>query len=190
MRGNYVQILPTPNIGVPRLWFFKRTSNLVLPLACAQVTSINDTFDIVEVSTLPDTFAIGTEIDACAYRPPFNITGETTISDITGTSILLTDPLPDLSIGDYLALDGQTPVPQIPVEYTQVLAQMVVCQVYEIQGYKDKLAAAEKSLEKYQKALLGMISPRVKNKTKIIMPVNGGFLAGNQNRMANFPAGR
>lgn len=187
-KGNYVQILPTPSIGVARFWFLKRTSDLILTSSAAQVTAVNGA--VITVATVPSTLTVGDTVDALGDQPPFNILGGGEITDITGTDITLDGAVDDLAVGDWLALEGQTPVPQIPVEYRILLAQRVVVKIYELQGYLEKMKAAQEKLMEYEKDTLSLVTPRVQSQTKVISPVNGGFLSGNQNRMTNFPAGR
>jgi hypothetical protein len=189
MRGNYVQILPTPNIGVTRLWYFKRTSKLVATTAACQVTAINGA--VITVSSIPSTISVGSFVDALGDQPPFNILGDDLeILDITSTDITLDAAVDTLQLGDWLALHKQTPVPQIPVEYRVLLAQRVVVKIYELQGYLDKMKAAQMKLKEYEDATFSLVSPRIKSQTKIIMSVNGGFLGASGARMTNFPASR
>lgn len=187
-RGNYIQILPTPPVGHPRFWYLKRTSELVTTAEASQVTVIAS--NVITVSSIPSSLSIGISIDALGDQPPFNILGTRSITDVTGSNITLDSAVTDLSVGDWLAPEGQTPVPQIPVEYRIQLVQRVIVKVYELQGYLDKMKAAEEKLKEYELATLGLISPRVKSQTKIINPVIGGFLSANSNRLTNFPAGR
>lgn len=190
MRGNYVQILPIPNIGVARLWYFKRTNDLILTSQAGQINLIDILNLTVSVNFVPTNFIVGSSMDFCGDQPPFNVFGTQIITAINGTDITL-DALPDeISVGDWLCLEGQTPVPQIPVEYRLPLTQRVVCKIYELQGYNDKLAAAQKKLKEYEENAMNMITPRVKSQTKIVNPVNGGFMSGSRNRLTNFPAGR
>lgn len=188
MRGNYVQILPTPNIGHARLWFFKRPSNLVLTSQCSQVVS--SAGPVVTVSSVPSILTVGASVDICGDQPPFNVLGERVIDSINGTDITLDAEVIDMQAGNWISLHGQTPIPQIPVEFRPLLEQRVVSKIYELQGYLDKLGASNKSLEELEEATFNLITPRVKSQTKVINPINGGFLSGNQNRMTNFPAGR
>lgn len=189
LRGNYVQILPTPNIGTVRLWFFKRVSTLIATTAACQVVSIAG--PIVTVASIPSTITVGGFVDSLGDQPPFNILGDNQeILAISGSDITLDDTVTDLAAGDWIALHNQTPVPQIPVEFRVLLAQRVVCKIYEIQGYLEKLKAAQAKLKEYEDDTFNLITPRVKSQTKVINAVNGGFLAGNPNRMANFPATR
>jgi hypothetical protein len=188
MKGNQVQILPTPSIGVARLWHFKRPSQLVLTSACSQVTSVNGA--VISVSSVPDTFAVGTDVDVLGDQPPFNILGEREITDITGTDITLDSAVDDVTEGDWIALHNQTCVPQIPVEFRPLLEQRVAVKIYELQGYLEKMERAKESLKELEEATFNMINVRVKSQTKVINPSNGGFLGSNQPRITNFPASR
>lgn len=188
MRGNFVQILPIPNIGVARFWFYKRPSQLIPTNQAAQITAINGA--VLTVASVPSTLAVGDDVDVLGDQPPFNVLGEGVITDITNTDITLDAVDYDIEIGDWIALHNQTPIPQIPVEFRPLLEQRVVSKIYELQGYLDKLAASDKKLKELEADTFNLITPRIKSQTKIINPINGGFLAGNQNRMTNFPAGR
>lgn len=188
MKGNYVQILPIPNIGVARLWYTKRTSELILTSAGAQITAINGA--VITVSTVPSSIVVGVSVDALGDQPPFNILGTRDVDDVSGTDITLDSAVDDLAVGDWLALEGQTPIPQVPVEYRLILAQRVVCKIYELQCYLEKWKAAKEVLKQYEEATANLITPRVKSQTKVVNPINGGFMSQNSNRATNFPAGR
>ncbi len=186
--GNYIQILPTPIVGKARLWYIKRTSDLILPTQASQVTAIADA--VISVSSVPSTIFAGVFVDACGDQPPFNILGNREVTDVTGTDITLDLAVDGLAVGDWLALEGQTPIPQIPVEFRILLAWRVVELAWELQGYMEKAAAAKKRRMEYVQDTFGLITPRVSSDTKVISPINGGFLAGNASNMTNFPAGR
>jgi hypothetical protein len=185
MKGNFVQILPTPTNGTVRLWYAGRPSRLVATSACAQVTAIVD--NVITVASLPTNMLTGHLVDAVGDQPPFNVLSTRTIDSINGTEITLNEAVDGLSVGDWICLNKQTCVPQIPVEFRPLLEQRVVCQAYEAQGYLEKLGAAQKKLKELEEATFSMITPRVKTRTKVISPVNGGFLSGAR-RLTNFPA--
>lgn len=187
MKGNKVQILPTPNIGTPRFWYFRRPNTLVETADAAQITVING--NVVTVGTLPSTMLVTTDIQFCQDQPTFNMLGTYEISAISGLDITLTGTMPtDLAVGDWMCLENQTPVPQIPVEFRPLLEQRVVVKVYELQCYLDKMKAAKVVLDEMTSDIFGLITPRVQSQTKVINPVNGGFLCGRGGW--NFPAGR
>lgn len=188
MRGNQVQILPTPSIGYARLWYSRRPSVLVSTTVCAQVTAINGA--VLSVSSVPSNLVVGSLVDVCGDQPPFNILGSSDITDITGTDVTLSDPITDVAVGDWICLENQTCVPQIPVEFRPLLEQRTVVKMYELQGYLDKMQVAKASLQELEAATFNLITPRVKSQTKVIVAINGGVLAGNPNKMTNFPAAR
>ena len=162
---------------------------MVITSAAAQITAINS--NVYTVSSFPSTMLVGTSCDFCGDQPPFNLLAEAqAITNISGTDLTFTAAITGVAVGDWIALNGQTPVPQIPVEYRLLLAQRVVCKIYELQGYLQKLQAAQMKLKEYEDATITLITPRIKSQTKIINPINGGFLAGNQNKLTNFPAGK
>lgn len=188
MKGNYIQILPIPNLGVARFWFYKRPSDLIATTAACEITAVNG--PVITVASIPSTIVTGEFVDALGDQPPFNILGDDLeILDITGSDITVDSTVDNLAIGDWIALHNQTPIPQIPVEFRVLLVQRVVCKIYELQGYLSKLTAAEKKLEMYEKDTFSLITPRVKSQTKIVTAINGGFLNANYHAF-NFPAGR
>lgn len=187
-RGNQVQILPIPNIGIVRLWYIKRTSTLVETTAACQITSIAS--NVYTVSSVPTNIITGVTLDGCGENPPFNVLGTQIATVVSGTNITLTTAITDLAVGDWLALTQQTPVVPIPVEFRIVLAQRVVCKIYELQGYMEKLSAAQAKLAEYERDLYAMISPRATNKSKVINARLGGFWRTGNRRMINFQAGK
>ncbi len=198
MKGNKVQILPTPNVGQARLWYAKRPGSLVLPAQCAEVLDfviLTDpmTFEPIgmdiTVASIPEGMNIGDTIDVCGDQPPFNVLGEPLITNIVTNVITIDEVVEDIAVGDWLAINDQTCIPAIPVEFRPLLEQRTVAKMYEIDNKMEKYKMAMECLKELEMALFKLITPRVKSKTKVIMPVNGGFLAGN-GRIKNFPAGR
>lgn len=187
-KGNYIQILPTPNIGVARFWYTKRLSDLVATSAASRITFINANGTDYTVSSVPSTMTIGTSIDGTGDQPPFNYFGTQLITNINSNIISLTSTITNLGVGDWISLQGQTPVPQIPVEFRLILAQRTVVKMYELQGNLPKMEAAGKTLAAYEKDITNLMTPRVQSQSKVIMAVNGGFLGSN--RVTNFSTSR
>lgn len=175
--GNVVNILPVPTIGVVRMWYLRRPNALVATSAAGAITAISG--NDVTVSSLPTTFAVDSQVNLCQDQPTFDVLTETTITNISGTTVTL-DAISDrLAIGDWLCLADQTPVPQVPVEFRPLLEQRVVVKIYELQGYLDKKQSAKQELERMEQDTFKLISPRVQTQTKIINPQNGGFTKAN-----------
>ncbi len=193
MKGNYVQILPTPPEGNTRLWFSRRPSQLVLTSACGQITNIDYSVPLVTtitVASLPSTMVVGSLLEIVGDQPPFNVFGEGVVTAINGTNVTLDGVILEFGVGDWLCLANQTCVPQIPVEFRPVLEMRVVAEMFRLQGGSDKKYkdAKEKATE-LEKDVLTLMTPRIKSQTKIISTVQGGFLTSNGNRLSNFQAG-
>lgn len=186
IRGNTLHVLPAQFGGVLRITYERRPSKLVAVTACGAVTAVNG--QVVTVGSVPAGWVVGDSIDLQAAQPQFDMLGECTITAISGLDITLDGDLSLLSVGDYLCLQGQTCVPQVPVEFQMLLAQRVVCKIYELQGYLDKMKAAEAKLEQMQNDLTAIITPRTQSAPKVINPSWGGRKPGNTWARFNPPA--
>lgn len=186
IRGNSIQILPFPSGGVVRVWYSRRPSVLVPTLNAGLITNIAGS--VYTLAAAPDTFLVGQPIDGVQSQPTFEMYGTQVITNVSGVDITLDAEIEGLVPGDYLAIHNQTPIPQIPVEFRPLLEQRTVVKIYEIQGYMDKMKAAQEKLEELEVDLFSLISPRVKSQSKVINPQNGGFLGG-ANRYGRYPTG-
>lgn len=175
--GNIINVMPQPNYGVIRVWFFRRPNALVDVNAAGSILSVAS--NVIVVSSLPSTFAVGTVVDLCADQPTFDVLGTRVITNISGTTVTLDSAVPVLDMNDWLCLQNQTPVPQVPVEFRPLLEQRVAVKIYELQGYLEKMGSAAKVLMEMEKDMFKLISPRNESQTRIINPQNGGF--GNSN---------
>ncbi len=175
--GNTINVMPVPTFGKLRVWFFRRPNTLVEVTAAASISTVTD--NVLVVSSLPSTFAVDTVVDLCADQPTFDVLGTRTITAISGTTVTLDSAVDNLAEFDWLCLQNQTPVPQIPVEFRPLLEQRVVVKVYELQGYLEKMKAAGDVLKGMEMMLFKMITPRNESQTRVINPQNGGFSNAN-----------
>jgi len=186
IRSNTLVMLPAQFSGVLRITYERRPSKLVPLTSCGLISAING--QVITVGSVPSGWVVGDSIDLQAAQPQFDILGNCEITDITGTDITLDGDLGDLAVGDYLCLEDQTCVPQVPVEFHQLLAQRVVCKIYELQGYLDKMKAAQAKLKEMEDALTALITPRTQAAPKVINPSWGGRKPGNAWARFNPPA--
>lgn len=174
--GNTIKVKPASFDGSLRISYMRRPSSLVATSAAARISAIAS--NVISVTSLPSTITTGETVDACQDQPNFEMLGSRLITGIAGTDITLATAVTGLAVGDWLALQNQTPVPQIPVEFRTLLEQRVVVKIYELQGYLDKMKAAQMKLTEIENDLFSLISPRTKSQTKIICPTNGGIFGG------------
>lgn len=168
-QGNNAVIVPTPQSssnGNLLFTIYQRPNYLVSAASCAQITAINTSTQTVTVQVVPSTFTSGTVIDFVNGTPGFECRGiNNTLASVTvaGAVVNLTfgSVLPTtLQVGDWVALQGQTPVPQIPLELFPMLNQRVVVKIMEAQGDAAGLASAQAKLMEIEKACEHLISQR------------------------------
>jgi hypothetical protein len=184
LQANQIVIRPANVSGLIRQWIMMRPNTMVLPSAAAQVTAVDLTTNKLSFASIPTTFQSAIQYDCIMDQPHFgwnfvDQTGTVNGLDITFASLpLAADGTSAVQVGDWLALAGQTPIPQVIVEFRPLLVQRVVVKYYEIQGYLEKMKAAQEKLKEMEKAVFELINPRVADEPKRIVPdsnVIGGY---------------
>jgi hypothetical protein len=145
-----------------RMKYFGRPNKLVLETSCAQVLSIDSSTQIT-VSSLPANYSTGVLCDFVQNNNPYDLLGyDSAIVGVSGTSVSFSSLPSGLSVGDWLCLAEQAPVPMVPEELHPVLVQsaLVAC----LSGKKDKALDFEaKLLERIKQDAIRMLDPRVEN---------------------------
>jgi hypothetical protein len=170
VEGN--KIIIDSAVGSYRLRYYLRPNSLVETTYAAQILTINRTSGIITVTAAPSGITTGTVIDFIKATPGFDTLGlDVTISLVSGTSytFAITDIPSELAVGDYIAITGETPVPQIPAEWYTYLAQWATVELLESLGDLEAAAVASKRLPRIEKNALSLISPRIEKKSKAIV---------------------
>lgn len=187
LQGNQFVILPTITAGTVRVWYMRRPNKLVATSACSQVTAVDVGTGTLTFATgtIPSTFTTSVQLDCIQDQPHFDWRFiDYTPTSVTATTVVFSSLPTDqygnslIQVGDWLALAGQSPVAQIIAEFTPLLVQRTVVKYYEIQGYKEKMVAAERKLQEMEKDLFELINPRVSSEPKRIVSdsnVIGGY---------------
>lgn len=169
LKGNKVQVKTNPTFGTVRLYFYCRPNKLIQTSSALKITGIASnvlSFSSVDTST----FTTSTPLDVIQDQPHFNwLSMDNTPTGVTGTTITFAAAIEEVAVGDWVCLAGQTPVPQIPVEFRPYLEQRTVVKYYEAQGYLDKMNAASQRAEEIKNQVIDLINPRVSEKTKRII---------------------
>lgn len=107
---------------------------------------------------------------------------ELTINGKTGNITFKLSDVPDykdIVVGDYISLEGETPVPNIPTEMHPLLAQAAAINVLESLGDTEALQNANARMDKMSKSVQTLIDNRVELSPKKIRPRNGTLSSGN-----------
>lgn len=183
LRGGTLQLLPTPGGGgTLRLGYLQRLSQVVDASACGRVTAINTGTGAVTVSAAPATFvttASGVPLyDFVRGTPAFESLAVDQSATVAGTILTFATVPAELAVGDYVALAGETPIPQVPLECHALLAQRAVVVLLEATG-SPRLEAARRILEGedgkggMQADVMRLLSPRVTGSTRPLVNPNG-----------------
>jgi hypothetical protein len=158
--GNNVMLNPQPTAssqGNLRFHYYQRPNYLVLASAASQVISVVPGVSIT-VGPIPTSFQVGTIMDIVNGTPGFECRQiDNPIASITpsGNNNIITFTHPqstNIAPGDWLALQGQSPIPQIPLELFPFLNQRVVVKLMEAQGDAPGLQMAQGKLNEIEKA--------------------------------------
>lgn len=154
IEDDQIVLLPPPNAGAVGRYtnvFVKyevRPNTLVEASTCGLVSvktrtdasTVGFTVDNVSGGTFRTAIASSDEVDWVKGTPPFSPIFISRViglySSVTGAGILTTNSIAEDtyrgSVGDYMALPGETPIPQIPAELHPALAYAVIANWYEV----------------------------------------------------------
>lgn len=153
--------------GTLKMYYNLRPSQLITTSKATKVASIlgDKSFSVVSI---PTSWVIGTKIDIINHKPGFhvkNVSAE--ITGISGNTITVDQDLDaNIAEGDWVALEDESPVPNIPQEFFQYLAQATAVHILESLGDMEAMQAAAQRLDQMKLNALRLISPRVEGQSK------------------------
>ena len=169
-QDNNIVLYPTPNAtaGTIRIRYYQRPSLLINTTASSQITALDQAAGTVTLAAAPSAWSSGVKYDFIPNVDPYSPYGvDSVLSNIDlstntlsfGTLPVNTDGTFLVSIGDWIAPAGQTPVPGIPSEFFPLLAQTVACKLLEAIG-DPNIAVAQQKLQAYAQNAIRLITPR------------------------------
>lgn len=181
IEGDEIVLLPKPLMtqGSIVFSFAANPNELISTSSCAKISAstTNTTTVTFTVDTdLTASFGVGTLVDVLCATSPFKLWSyRVPVVSVTATTIELnlTDVqdaagtlLPE--VGDYICPTGYANIPQIPVAYHVVLAQMVAIRMLEGIGDLNKQKKAEETLGRLMSEALELVLNRVQTSPKKI----------------------
>lgn len=176
---------PSP-YGSLAFYYYLRPNTLVKENQVATITNVDRNLGTISVSNIPTSFSVSQVYDFIKAKSPHNILDIDqpilAINNTTKTITVNASVIPsDLEAGDFLALAGQTCVPNVPTELHMVLAQRVAQRVLEALGDTEGLNNATAKVAEMENKLTTMISSRVEGAPRKV--VNRALMTGvNRNR--------
>ena len=168
--------IPASTTGTLRIDFPLRPGEFIETSDAAVISAIDTATNVVTLSSIPSTWVTGNIFDFISYQGSHKHVGFDLTSDlVSGTDITFsTDTLPEkLVVGDYVALQGKSPLVQVVAEYRDLVAQGAASFIMEKMNLPGK--NYERDLyEKGLKKLEMMIKPRTQGSPRTIS--TPGFL--------------
>jgi hypothetical protein len=177
VRANKVVLYPAGSYAgrTLRVFYFKRPLTLVPLNKAAKITQVNTNNNQIVLDGVPSTWAVGNKLSVVRGSQPFQTVIESVeITAISSPTLTLTT-VSGIQVGDYVALEGFSCIPQIPVEAHKVLAQATAVKVLEALGDFEGMAAAERKLNQNKEDMLKLISPRVDSSVKRVTSNGSGL---------------
>jgi len=169
LKQNDVILFPTPSSTTRtlRLLFPLRPSALVLPTLAARVTVINGT--VITVDTIPDTWVTGNIFDFIKQDGGHECLAiDETATLISGSDITFAAVPSTLRVGDYISLQGTSPLVQLPADLVPVLSQGAAAKVLENMN-QSGAGAARKEFKEMLETGIGLLTPRTVGEPRVIV---------------------
>ncbi len=170
-----IKLWPTPaTTGTLKLPYFVRPGRLTNTASEFKVVTA---IAIGATTTLTfgsaHSFAPGDNVDAIAFRPPFEylIVETPVLSAPSGTTITIANDTPLLAVGDYVCAADKSPVMQCPVELHSLLTELVVRRVMMQIGYRERVAECDKEIERLTARALQVLTPRTVGSARKVIGV-------------------
>lgn len=157
--------------GTLRMYYNLRPSQLVTTSQARKIIGITNS-NTFTINSVPSGWAIGTKIDIISHKPGFhvrNVSAE--ITGLTGSTVTIDQTLDtNAVVNDWVSLEDTSPVPNIPQEFFQYLAQATAVHILESLGDTEAMQLAAQRLGQMKINALRLISPRVEGQSKKLVP--------------------
>jgi len=177
LNGSLVGYVNRTAYGAPatmRISYYLRPSRLTLVANVAKVLSFDTVAKTVTLDQLPAGYTGNGYWDIIRAAPIFETLTWDAAGALNGSTISFLDKLPlELQAGDWVTLAEVTPVPQLPPEMHPLLAQRLAVKFLEAQGDPQELQAAMAILDRMEKDITHLLTPRMQGEPKKLIPRDG-----------------
>lgn len=172
IRGNDIVINKFDDIplsGVLKVVYYKRPNYLVSSSECGQVRTVNPLTNNLVLNLFPN-YSVGTELCCVSGQPGFDLKFENSpMLAISGFTITV-DDVSNVEVGDWVAPNNCSPIPQVPVACLPLFEQMIVIKVMETMNDRHGLENAKADYDQMEKQVRMTLFPRVDDSYKKIIP--------------------
>ncbi len=165
--------VPTNATGTLRQRHYMRPGTLVTEASAAQVTAVASTVQLSFTSgTIPAAWTTANTFDVISNTGTFRtIAKDLTVATVTTGAITFSSTLDTgIEVGDWVALAGESPIPQVPEVVHPYLAQRAAVRALAAVGDKENLQFAMAELGPMERRLDDTLAPRSDGEAKVIVP--------------------
>lgn len=179
IKGNSVYLLPATSHGYDtlRMSIFLRHGQVVAEAEAAQITAIDTGTKTLTFAsgTIPSGYSTSYTFDLIQQNPPFDTLAiDQAVSSVTSTTMVFSATLPTgLAVGDWVALAGQTPIIQLPVEMHPYVSQLVANQCLKNSPHTKAYETGVAEIKEMEKTIITLFSPRIEKEGKKIVNSTG-----------------
>lgn len=176
LRQNQIYLFPTPSSTVDtlRVYYHLRPGQLVATTGAGLISSISTGANTATVASIPSAWTSAFTYDLIRQdgaSEPLAI--DQAVTTVAATTLTFTSTMPtSLRVSDYIALAGQSPIPQMPAELRPVLAQAVAVRMMESMMLPG-VDFARSSLDREVKTATSLLTSRVQGESKKIRATHG-----------------
>lgn len=179
--GNYLVLTSTPtSSGTLQIVYPRRFNRIVEADDAAEISAINTVTKAVTLTVpttgsadVPEDFSSSETYDFIRGTPHFDILGTNEPATLAANVLTFTNALPaELAVGDFVALTGQTPISNAPLELQDVLIYKAAYAYLSSGGDANKAGMVEKRWQAAEANALSLISPRVKDAEGFLINFN------------------
>lgn len=173
--GNDIVFYPKPRQSRTVRLYYHRDPNEVISVSDSrQITAIDTGTNVLTFATVPSEWEAGLFLDVIKKSPGFDLLGDgLEILAKTSSTVTLAD-VSGLSVGDWVALQGFSPIAQIPKNAFKIVEQAAAIKCLEAMGADAQLA--EKKLKDYVDSFSKIIAPRSQGGSEAIAANIDGIL--------------
>lgn len=171
IRGDMLKLYPSSTPGKTLRLHYYRLPNKLVPIdQAAKVTDVDYDTGVVTTSGVPATWTTDDVLCCVAGRPGFRLRfAAKKPTDVSSPTVTFAaEDVAEIAVGDWLALEGDSPIPQIPVEAHRLLAQATLVKVLEAHG-DDTMEKSQKKLDIAIARYQNMATPRVEEDPKSVV---------------------
>lgn len=175
-QGNQIVLYPfTTSADTLVLSTFFRPNQMVLSSACCQIVSVNYGTGVVNfTAAVPGTYTTSTACDFVRGVPGFDpLIFDIVPTAVSGSTMMfstsqLATQQARIAAGDWVALAGTAPVPQIPQTLHPLLAARMALRILRAIGDKANAESLAQDVADMESTMYTQLTPRVQGKVEVI----------------------